>query len=106
VEWNPLTGEITIVEDDDRLTDSNIVDIIHHALKKGPRGVEPTGYTEIYPFLPFGSTPPDDINEEQKQLKKERKKKKKKKKEGPQKEKTFRWKDINDNRSENKASDG
>jgi hypothetical protein len=67
--WNILTGEVTLLLDaddddnsdgdnDDRkpLAGSNIVDILHHALRPGP--LEPVGYKAVCPFLPKGCTKP------------------------------------------------
>lgn len=56
--WNPFTGEVTIVEDGYPLPGSNIIDITYHALEKGK--LEPTGYSDVYEYLPPDSTPPTD----------------------------------------------
>lgn len=71
VEWNVLTGEISILandfgEDSKTIRGSNIVDILRHALEEGP--LEPVGYEKIYRFLPptsplpVNKTPDSDLS--------------------------------------------
>jgi len=62
--WNVLTGEVCLLtdfEEDVRtpIANSNIVDILHHALDAG--SLEPVGYAQVYPFLPPGHTKPDKV---------------------------------------------
>jgi len=104
LEWNALTGEVTIIEDDEHLPNSNIIDIVYHALNKEKNKLEPTAYSDVYPFLPKGSTPPVIVEQErERQLAKERdeeeknKKKKKRKRKKKEEEETL-WKDIRDSR--------
>ncbi len=59
INWNVFSGEVSLASEKNRtLPGSNIVDIVRHALDPGR--LEPTGYSQVYPYLPRGSTPPDD----------------------------------------------
>jgi hypothetical protein len=79
VEWNVLTGEISILSNDfgsesKTISGSNIVDIVRHAVDEGP--LEPYGYEKVFRFLPPTSPSPKEHEEEQKQEEKEEEKKK------------------------------
>ncbi len=63
INWNVFSGEVSLVGEKNRtLPGSNIVDIVRHALDPGR--LEPTGYSQVYPYLPRGSTPPDDDDDD------------------------------------------
>lgn len=57
--WNIFSGEVNLPKEKNRnIPGSNIIDVIRHALDPGR--IEPTGYAQIFPYLPRGSTPPED----------------------------------------------
>jgi len=55
--WDNVKGELKYKDKNQRLINSNIVHIVHHAVHS--RTKEPDGYSKVFPFLVKGSTKPN-----------------------------------------------
>lgn len=86
VEWNVLTGEISILSNDfgsesKTISGSNIVDIVRHAVDEGP--LEPYGYEKVFRFLPPTCPSPKEHEEEEEEKEQKQEEKEKDKKKEP-----------------------